>query len=503
MLVMRNFGYLGLNSVVHNRSSLARKRLVDVSGDLQLRRAEDDEERSRAKVQSTELDYVVPSRQENFIAEPTVFGGRNVTEIKGARTGSDSSQEWTNLKRPNLGIELSDPQRSNLYAQELAAVPLDMSSNVNGSAGSPSRLRGSRAHLHYADAEPHFHTAFCNEALCYPRLLQNAPKGRLVVKVEVREIEWKSDHSAFLASLPDHSPCIYNSRRGPHLVDQAFTSCYEAESSLLFMNEFKFKLPLLLSGDKKRLVLLFSLYRVNLKQKKSWTDRLAKRPMIMFGRKQGRGGEESDDMASPAEDDDKKTKMELLGCGFLPLTSSTDHSCLQSNGLHHVDLSYKVEPSPPDGATPNGVLVYKAEASLQTREQEKGLQRNEQNCSLGSSSLGFLDEESYGSVGDRLIVDTDDMMDVTSGDESLMSEPPMSFDTAQENSVSMSAPSSVQPSENLSDRNSRRGAGNGSQTSLQVSIQGVNTAASTAKMLTALSRCDLLFGQPCIAKTVA
>jgi len=38
MLVMRNFGYLGLHAVVHSRSSLARDRLVDFTGELQIRR---------------------------------------------------------------------------------------------------------------------------------------------------------------------------------------------------------------------------------------------------------------------------------------------------------------------------------------------------------------------------------------------------------------------------------------------------------------------------------
>jgi len=42
MLVMRNFGYLGLHSAVFSKGSLARDRLVDFSGELQIRREEDD-----------------------------------------------------------------------------------------------------------------------------------------------------------------------------------------------------------------------------------------------------------------------------------------------------------------------------------------------------------------------------------------------------------------------------------------------------------------------------
>ena len=43
MLVMRNFGHLGLQSVVNTKSSLARDRLVDFTGEFQLRRRKSQE----------------------------------------------------------------------------------------------------------------------------------------------------------------------------------------------------------------------------------------------------------------------------------------------------------------------------------------------------------------------------------------------------------------------------------------------------------------------------
>ena len=71
MLVMRNFGYLGLHCVVDSKSSLARDRLVDFTGELQLRRQTDDDDKTETKKRSTEmfssdLDYVtqVPTLEE-------------------------------------------------------------------------------------------------------------------------------------------------------------------------------------------------------------------------------------------------------------------------------------------------------------------------------------------------------------------------------------------------------------------------------------------------------
>jgi hypothetical protein len=52
MLVMRNFGYLGLQSVVNMKSSLARDRLVDFTGEFQLRRKKAQEEAEEGYVAS-------------------------------------------------------------------------------------------------------------------------------------------------------------------------------------------------------------------------------------------------------------------------------------------------------------------------------------------------------------------------------------------------------------------------------------------------------------------
>lgn len=49
MLVMRNFGYLGLHSVIHSKSSLAQDRLVDFTREVQVRRRTKTKDRVRSE----------------------------------------------------------------------------------------------------------------------------------------------------------------------------------------------------------------------------------------------------------------------------------------------------------------------------------------------------------------------------------------------------------------------------------------------------------------------
>lgn len=80
MLVMRNFGYLGLHAVVDSKSSLARHRLVDFTGELQLRRRTktDEMERRGRRVAPDNYRVKLPAWHPQCIAEPVVNGGRNV-----------------------------------------------------------------------------------------------------------------------------------------------------------------------------------------------------------------------------------------------------------------------------------------------------------------------------------------------------------------------------------------------------------------------------------------
>ena len=83
MLVMRNFGYLGLHQAVFSRSSLrARDRLVDFSGEIQVRRevSKDSESDSSPRIVDDRTYVVAPWRKE-YVSEPTVNGGRNCISI--------------------------------------------------------------------------------------------------------------------------------------------------------------------------------------------------------------------------------------------------------------------------------------------------------------------------------------------------------------------------------------------------------------------------------------
>jgi hypothetical protein len=121
MLVMRNFGYLGLHPVIDSKSSLARDRLVDFTGDIQVRRKSESEKEVPCAMEPRQVDgyrIICPEFHNDYIAEPTIFGGR-VPSCECTTTAEQSS--------------------SKSYAQELFPVPLLISpsshvstSNIGG-----------------------------------------------------------------------------------------------------------------------------------------------------------------------------------------------------------------------------------------------------------------------------------------------------------------------------------------------------------------------------------
>ena len=340
MLVMRNFGYLGLHSAVFSKGSLARDRLVDFSGELQIRREEacDDHVGDNGSPRIAEgRTYVVSPWHTEFISEPAVNGGRNPVAVKNASLTRKSSEEVASKTDENPG----DKSRSKFYAQELAPVPLSLMPLAGKAAATPTNVRKRRSSRSVqADVEPAFHTTFCNELLCHPRLLYNAPKGNIAIKVEVREMEWSSSHQAYLARTPKLGPSLHNSRRGPFLVQESFTACSVKAVHAHFLDEFKIKLPLILEMrssaggvDSGPLALFFSVCSIDIKSKRSWKDRVEQRQSP-----QSRFGLEPND----AETERKKSRVEVLACGFLPITTSNT-SCLVDNGLHDVKLMYTAE----------------------------------------------------------------------------------------------------------------------------------------------------------------
>ena len=107
MLVMRNFGYLGLHSVIHSKSSLARDRLVDFTGEIQIRRKGGNEDAVSPDKRRKDDGRVqkLADWNKSFVAEATTNGGRNLRNSAAGRGDTVGTSE------------------SELYAQELAALP--------------------------------------------------------------------------------------------------------------------------------------------------------------------------------------------------------------------------------------------------------------------------------------------------------------------------------------------------------------------------------------------
>lgn len=307
MLVMRSFGFLGLHQVVDSASSLARDRLVDFTGELQLLRDEDAEQEP-GKAKHNGFSCELPDWCPAYKAEPTVGGGRAI-----------------------MSTDLSNQSESPRYAQELAPRSLQASKLARMSA--PVQSGAHRGRLHGGqDIEPFFHTSFCNEMLLHPRLLHNCPKGNIVVKTELREIEWNEAQAAHFAHVPGTGPALHNNRRGPFLVQSLFTSCSPRGSNKHFMDEFKMKLPLNLrpgneNGSRRVLSLFFTVYNIKMHSKSKWKKLFSSSSSEM---KEGETG-----MGS--------FRIEQVACGFLPISADT---CLIDDGLHDVRIMYTSQVAP-------------------------------------------------------------------------------------------------------------------------------------------------------------
>ena len=345
MLVMRNYGFLGLHNVVDSKSKIARQRLVNFSGELQLRERGDSSHRANPlSACRFDRDYVVPAWHTNFMSEPTLNGGRNVVEVKGSVSGSDRA---TSLP------EQQSVSSSTFYAQELAPVPLQLS--LKSPLGMAGRTGLSK------DAEPTFNTSFCNELLCTPSLLRHCPKGNFVIKVEFRELEWRDSLDGFLAELPHYGPSLYNPRRGPAFVQEAFTSCLPSTSFLYIMEEFKMRLPLTLqrydvspNGKSRKLVILFSVYRFKTKTKKSWMKAITER---LGGSKLSDTTEETTIIGE--DSDGHKSRLRFVCCGYAPVTLHSDICSLIGSGLYDIKMSYTASLASEGTSETEGALILR------------------------------------------------------------------------------------------------------------------------------------------------
>ena len=341
MLVMRNFGYLGLHSVVHSKSSLARDRLVDFTREVQLRRREQGDKHYQAVPErgaDCSNSNVVPEWHRDFVAEPTFGGGRFKEEALQGIERDVSTKSST----------------SPLYAQELAPVRLRPAPMSRSSTTSLKTQRGRGNHISGEDVEPYFHTTFCNELLCYPRLLHNCPKGNILIKVEMREVEWVSKYDSFVAYLPKGGPAVHNPRRGPYLVQEAYSSCSARCLDPHFLDEFKLKLPLILNGSKdaskpsRRLSVFFTVYRLSFSSRKKWGMRFRSKKSA---RKVDEIADEIEGESTRAATANGVCHLMQLSCGYLPLISN---SALVEDGSHDVKMTQIAR-------RPNKDLVQKGE----------------------------------------------------------------------------------------------------------------------------------------------
>lgn len=355
MLVMRNFGYLGLHTVVNNKSSLARHRLVDFTGELQVRRRtkEEQEERRDKRRDADNYRLKLPPWHPLYVAEPVYNGGRTL----------------------NQGIsgdpDTSDLDASSLYAQELAPLPLLLSPSSILSTGPQAGIANVRSS--YEDIEPFYHTTFCNELICHPRILHNCEQGHYSIKVELREIEWNETVNAYFAHVPRPGviPCIHNPRRGPFLVRSALTSCTSSTGDHHFIDEFKIKLPLDLNpknpdGKSMTLALFFTVYRIKPGNKGKW-KRGAK---LLFGTT-------ILDSLRNGDEFDSSGRVKALACGFLPIAPK---SSLIDDGIHDVRVVY-VAKAPPSDLSKQGIVP-----SSSLLLEEKDLTKSSASVSRESSA---------------------------------------------------------------------------------------------------------------------
>ena len=289
LLVTRYFGYLGMYSIIDRKSSLSRERLVDFTGELQVKSDEDYFDTAiKEKCPVLGETYVLPPWRPNYKIEPTTFGGRSVVLPDG-----DGDMNKKSMPRSS-------------YAQELAPLPLENS--VAEGYGSISSHAGKYDGLQ-------IHTSFCNELICQPKMLQGCLHSSVVIKVELRKLEWSRALNMEVA-VPV-TPSIHNPRRGEWLVQEAFTSCAIDISEPRFLDEFKVKLPLIIGEDShEKIGLFFSVYNINMREK---------RRSSVFSKRDTSGHD----------------NVTHIGSGFLPLARDDSSTCLIENGGYEVPITLR------------------------------------------------------------------------------------------------------------------------------------------------------------------
>lgn len=223
MLIIRDFGHLGMQTVIDGKSKYSCDRLVNFTKEIQTRRRKSSEVLKEANVHS--FDYMSKIWHSNYIHEAIENGGRNI---------------------------------SHSYAQELVSLPLYLR---NPDYRLPKHLK----------LRSQFYTSICNELFLYPLEIQNCSKRNVCVKLEIVRVQKLRIDAlkSMIVAIPVPSS-IFNSRRGEYLVDEVFSSCSYHKANPKFIDEMKVKLPLsdLRIDGYGDLAAKFTVYHVSVKSKK-------------------------------------------------------------------------------------------------------------------------------------------------------------------------------------------------------------------------------------------
>jgi hypothetical protein len=120
------------------------------------------------------------------------------------------------------------------------------------------------------------------------------------------------------------------------------------------------------------LALFFSVYNIDIKSRRRWANRAEQKRIFSKDspsntpRKGIRGYSSFGLESSDTEAERKSSRIDVLACGFLPITTN-DTSCLLDNGLHDVKLMYTAELfSEDDGG--QGTLILNQIAEQRSRD---------------------------------------------------------------------------------------------------------------------------------------
>ena len=232
------------------------------------------------------------------------------------------------------------------------------------------------------------------------------------------------------------------------MVHEAYTSCAYHTVDPHFLDEFKIKLPFNLTDDDDsdtkskdnddgKLIILFSVYNLSVKARKKWAL-IPKQKASIKHDNDDNNDESSERSSSPSPQD-------LLGCGYLPLCSKMDRTCLVSDGKHDVKLKYMSRPEhrPPSPSE----TCYSGENDIDDHPKALILEPIDPLAiavqeSYGTDLLAEIWDHSTSKSANELLANVDDILQPSS-DRPVTEETNSRIETDNSLSGHLSTPSSV------------------------------------------------------------